>query len=83
MADKRVHATEVRPVRLEWRENDDGEWVSTGVVSDHQWEVICKPCGDTGGPAEIQPESVKDLRGPHTRAVANRLAITHRDSFRS
>jgi hypothetical protein len=65
-----------RRARLDWKRLPDGSWHS-GREDRHAWEVFCAGCGDTDGPADVQDEGVRQLRGPyktkhHAKAVATR-----------
>jgi hypothetical protein len=53
-----------RPLHLGWHRDGEGNW-AWDSTDDWQWEVICEQCGDTGGPAEEQSETVCKLRGPY------------------
>jgi hypothetical protein len=58
------HYPYARPVRLGWKQQSDGTWVSSS--EDRKvWEVFCEQCGDKDGPAERQPEPARTLRGPY------------------
>ncbi len=50
------------------RSGETDEWVIP-------YEIICPDCGDTGGPADEQPDAVLAVRGPYQDAAAARHAM--------
>lgn len=58
------HFPYARGLRLAWRLEADGRWVSDREDK-RLWEVFCAECGDTDGPADKQTERIQRLRGPY------------------
>jgi len=75
------HYPYARPLRGGWRKQSDGKWEST-LEDEHECEVICEQCGDSGGRVEDQPEAAKELRGPYSKHKATHVAKKHFDQFR-
>jgi hypothetical protein len=72
------HVALIRPQPATYTRADDG-WRQSPDVVPFAWEVVCAECGDDGGPAELQPEDARALRGPYlTRDEGLRVAIRHR-----
>ena len=75
------HYPYTRHVRLGWARNAAGAWQAASE-DPHQWEVFCEQCGDTDGPAEVQPESARELRGPYwSKHKAEHVAKHHCDQM--
>ena len=76
---KRVHRhfPVARPIYGKWYRDSDGNWAWD--LRDHRkWEVVCKECGDTDGPAELQPPAAQVLRGPfRSKRLALRVENEH------
>lgn len=70
------HFPYARRVRLHWTKLPDGTWDFDGE-DEHLWEVFCAECGDTDGPADLQPEVVQRLRGPYKGEHKARKMATH------
>jgi hypothetical protein len=64
-SDEHRHFPYARRLLLGWHQEQDGKWVA-GEEDARLWEVFCRECGDTDGPAETQTEAVQHLRGPYT-----------------
>lgn len=71
------HQPYVRNVHTAWHRDGYGQWVSDR--SDGSlWEVICRGCGDTEGPAEEQNAQLRGLRGPYpSKRKADHAAHAH------
>ena len=62
-----------------WHQDQNGTWVA-GQEDERRWEVFCRECGDTDGPAETQTEAVQGLRGPYpSEHKAKHVATKHFD----
>ena len=62
-----------------WHRDQSGKWVE-GAEDERRWEVFCRECGDTDGPAEAQSETVQRLRGPYpSERKAKHAATKHFD----
>ncbi len=71
------HYPYARHVRLGWGRNSAGVWESSSE-DPRLWEVFCAQCGDTDGPADIQPANAKELRGPYSsKHKAEHVAKQH------
>ena len=57
------HFPYARRLLLGWHKGQNGTWVSA-EEDERNWEVLCRECGDTDGPAEEQSKAVQRLRGP-------------------
>lgn len=76
------HYPYARRVRLSWRRNAEGVWVSSSE-DPKLWEVFCAQCGDTDGPPSAQPEAARTLRGPyHSKHKAEHAATRHFEATR-
>jgi hypothetical protein len=70
------HVARVRPMKTDWR-REDNEWISD-ATDPKLWEIVCKPCHDTDGPASEQAKPVRKLRGPYrSRRRAQRASDKH------
>jgi hypothetical protein len=77
------HYPYARQVRTGWHRDAAGTWAYDGVDG-HLWEVFCRECGDTDGPAESQNPAVRQLRGPYRhKHTAERVADEHFKAFRT
>jgi hypothetical protein len=71
------HHPDARRLRLDWRRDDARGWVSDRE-DERLWEVSCPQCGDTDGPQEYRPPTVRALCGPYrSRRAARRAARRH------
>ena len=78
-SDTHRHFPYARRLRLGWNQDADGTWVATTEDQGH-WEVFCRECRDTDGPAETQTEAVQRLRGPYpSEHKAKHVATKHFD----
>jgi len=78
-----VHLPYVRHVHMGWRHDEYGRWASDQEDESH-WEVVCVQCGDDEGPADQQPASIQQLRGPYpSEHKARHAARTHEKSLNS
>jgi hypothetical protein len=78
-SDVHRHFPYARHLLLGWRPDQQGVWVSR-QEDEHRWEVFCRECGDTDGPAEAQSEAVQRLRGPYpSEHKAKHAAENHFD----
>ena len=57
------HFPSARRLVLSWHQDQSGKWVA-GAEDERRWEVFCRECGDTDGPAEAQSEAVQRLPRP-------------------
>jgi len=63
-SDEHRHFPYARPLLMGWQQDQGGAWVSH-QEDERRWEVFCRECGDTDGPAHAQNEAVQRLRGPY------------------
>ena len=78
-SDEHRHFPDARRLVLGWHRDQGGKWVE-GAEDERRWEVFCRECGDTDGPAEAQSETVQRLRGPYpSERKANHAAKKHFD----
>jgi len=78
-SDEHRHFPCARRLLLGWHQDQSGKWVA-GQEDARLWEVFCRECGDTDGPAETQTETVRRLRGPYTgEHKAKHAATKHFD----
>jgi hypothetical protein len=76
-SDEHRHFPYARRLLLGWHRDQNGQWVA-GQEDARRWEVFCRECGDTDGPAETQTEPVQHLRGPYPNEhKAKRAAQKH------
>jgi hypothetical protein len=78
-SDQHRHFPYARRLLLGWHQDQNGKWVSA-KEDERRWEVFCRECGDTDGPAETQTEAVQRLRGPYpSEHKATHVATKHFD----
>ncbi len=78
-SDQHRHFPYARRLLLGWHQDEDGKWASARE-DERRWEVFCRECGDTDGPAEKQTEAVQRLRGPYpSEHKAKHVATKHFD----
>jgi hypothetical protein len=74
-SDEHSHFPYARRLLVGWHQDQNGKWVA-GQEDARLWEVFCRECGDTDGPAETQTEPVQQLRGPYRSEHKARHAAT-------
>jgi hypothetical protein len=78
-SDEHRHFPYARRLLSGWHRDQNGKWVP-GQEDARLWEVFCRECGDTDGPAETQTEPVQHLRGPYpSEHKAKHAATKHFD----
>lgn len=74
-SDEHRHFPYARHLLVGWHRDQNGAWVAD-AEDERRWEVFCRECGDTDGPAELQSEPVQHLRGPYSSEHKAKHAAT-------
>jgi hypothetical protein len=72
-----IHHPSIRAIHIEWIEQTDGVWTASEERDERRWEVVCRQCGDDGGPPTEQTGNARRLRGPFPHDQAREIADLH------